>query len=537
MGNSVGILRSSFYRSLRREYRNEGEDSFLYRFFWTEAATELLEKCRLPADFPIEPENSGKIRELLEETAAARWELLLRPEPEKKRGGKGQGKDKRESWDFWEELWLNDAGYRAGLRTDTDYYLWLVEYLAKHDLYYKDIRMWDGRQWLTLLLREGWLGAGEVRDPGIRKQKDGKSVRSTVQIGVDLRELAEQIKTNREGVASRLHGLKKEGEDYLLWLTARLERMALHIRIRNWLQNSGYPLSRSEDTAAKPSAKKPQKQDFSLRLFEAYCDSGRGGSFFRNEPSGKSVSGWRLTDDGFCLPDEDEAEALREALERNGETCVYIPLAVDLYSGCVLFLAGKDIYEQVYQEMEHRWEQYYGRKVKELSLAQDEYEKAERSYNDKKELETIRNKKKAACKAAKNGYNRAKQERQEYEKSPARLCFDFLRLDRGHLSRFGENPAGAFRLHPVFHRQAEEENYRAVLTKFIAYCSGECDRVPREAIPREAIREFDQELPAGIPETFHWAFETRSPESVYAFSRSRSRPLERPAGSPARPGS
>ena len=39
-------------------------------------------------------------------------------------------KGRKERRDFWEELWLRDAAYRAGLITDTDYYLWLVEYLA-----------------------------------------------------------------------------------------------------------------------------------------------------------------------------------------------------------------------------------------------------------------------------------------------------------------------------------------------------------------------------------------------------------------------
>lgn len=524
MGNDVGGLRDSFYQGLRREYRIERENSFLYRYFWAEAVTELLEEYvpQLPAECPIQLENSGQIRERLKDAAAAYKNLLLRPVPKKSR---------KERRDFWEELWLNDAGYQAGLISDTEYYLWLLEYLAAHDLYYKDTSMWDGRPWLDKLLREGWRGAGEERIPGLWRQKSGKSVFSMTQIGADLRELTERLQTNREEIAGRLHGLEVEGEDYLPWLTGRLEQMALHIKIKDWLQNSGYPLIKEGDMSARFSAKRSRKQDFSMRLLEAYCISGRDGSVLRQEQdAGASIRGWRLTDDGFCLPDADEVEALREALERSGKTCFYIPLAVDLRSGCVLFLAGKDIYEQVYQEEEKKWSTYHDRMEKELSRAQDEYRKAKTNFNDSKALKDLRDKKKAACEAAKKGCKRAKEARERYEASPDRLCFDYLRLDRVLLRRFEENPAGMFRLWPVFHRQAKEEGYQGVLTKFIAYCKGECDRSPGGAIPREAIREFDQDSPPGIPQTFRWAFEVRSQESEDAFNQSHSRPLESPGG-------
>lgn len=540
MGSAVGGLRDSFYRNLRREYRDEGVNSFLYRYFWTEAVTELLEEYvpRFPAECPLQPENSGRIRSLLEEAVRARPELLLRPAPEKKRGKPGGeavwDQDKKERRDFWEELWLNDAGYQAGLISDTDYYLWLVEYLAARGLYYKDTGMWDGRRWLDKLLREGWLGAGEARVPGLWRQKSGRAVPSTAQTGADLRELAMRIKTDREAVARRLHGLEVEGEDYLPWLSGRLEQMALHIRIKDWLQNSGYPLIKGGDMSARFSAKRGRKQDFSMRLLEAYCDSGRGGSFLRQDrDAGAPISGWRLTDDGFCLPDADEAEALREALERSGETCFYIPLAVDLRSGCVLFLAGKDIYEQVYQEEEKKWFMYRDRMEKKLKYAQDAYEKAKTGFSDSRDQKDIRDKMKARCEAAEKGFRRAEKAAMEYEASPAGLCFDFLRLDRAYLKQSGGNPAGAFRLKPVFHEQAKEEDCQAVLTRFIEYCKGECDRASGEAAPREAVREFDLDPPAGIPKAFRWAFEERSRESEEAFGRSRSRPLEVPGSPPA----
>ena len=142
MGHTVGGLRDSFYRDLRREYRDKGVDSFLYRYFWTEAVTGLLEEYfpRLSLECPVQPENSGQIGARLKDAAAVYKELLLRPVLQKR--------DRKERRDFWEELWLNDAGYQAGLISDRDYYLWLVEYLAVHDLYYKDTSIWDGRQWL-----------------------------------------------------------------------------------------------------------------------------------------------------------------------------------------------------------------------------------------------------------------------------------------------------------------------------------------------------------------------------------------------------
>ena len=69
MGNAVGGLRDSFYQSLRREYRMEGDASFLYRYFWEKAVTELLEEYFPRLRCPVRLENSGQIRERLRETA------------------------------------------------------------------------------------------------------------------------------------------------------------------------------------------------------------------------------------------------------------------------------------------------------------------------------------------------------------------------------------------------------------------------------------------------------------------------------------
>ena len=72
MGNAVSGLRDSFYRDLRREYRDEGVNAFLYQYFWTEAVTELVKEYvpQLPVECFIQPENSGWIRARLEEAAA-----------------------------------------------------------------------------------------------------------------------------------------------------------------------------------------------------------------------------------------------------------------------------------------------------------------------------------------------------------------------------------------------------------------------------------------------------------------------------------
>lgn len=99
---------------------------------------------------------------------------------------------------------------------------------------------------------------------------------------------------------------------------------------------------------------------------------------------------------------------------------------MDRRSGCVLFLAGKDIDEQVYQE-EKRWSMYHDRMEK--------------------------------------GCKRAEKANMEYKVSPSSLCFDFLRLDRGYLRRLGENPAGAFCLIP-FHKQRPARWWGAVCEKF-----------------------------------------------------------------------
>lgn len=466
MGQSVIGIRDTFYRDLADGYRRDKEKSFLYRYFWQESARELLEKVlpqALGEGLPG-PENSRQLRAKLCAVMGEKREwartLLLRDPP---------GNGKKERRDFWQELVLNDAGYQAGLITDTDYYQWLAAYLAVRDIYYKDSGPWDtdGTAWLCPLLRAG-LGTGS--QGGLTK----------AQVERDLKELARLLAEERSAgkveTAGRLHNLKqrivRNGQmrqvDYLPWLTIRLERAALHSRIRTWLQDGGYPLRADGAVAASGE---PRKQDFSLRLFGAYCDSPEGYDF-----TPRDLSGWHMSGKEFCVADANGLEQLLNALQQrdrqNGTAYLYLPLAVHLQSGCVFFLAGKAMYEDVYERA--------ARGMKE-------------AYNERNVL----------------------------------FCFDYLRLNRA----FWETDSGAvgvpFRLRPTFHENAAR-SYTAVLNDFKRYCVAGTKSVIEE------VRGLNDEAPSGTPEAFFWAFYPPEPEpsqsGTDAFYRARNSTKRDPGG-------
>ena len=77
--------------------------------------------------------------------------------------------------------------------------------------------------------------------------------------------------------------------------------------------------------------------------------------------------------------DLDQIRALQTAMEGNEETFFNIPLAVDLYSGCVFFLAGKGLYEALYRQEEEERKKAY-------EIAKNIYDNARRS---REELERI----------------------------------------------------------------------------------------------------------------------------------------------------
>ena len=274
--------------------------------------------------------------------------------------------------------------------------------------------------------------------------------------------LAEQIQADRDKIAGRLHKLSvvrdKDGrqvkKDYLRWLTARLEWMALHVKIRNWLQDSGYPLVGLSGTRKRPKEeKKARKSDFTMRLFEAWCDSPEGYELYKKAGDEKTDTeagsgSWHLEGQGFCVlsMDPDRLKALLEdqAAEQSEAPYFYLPLAVHLRSGCVFFLAGKGNYENVY-----------------------------RKAGDKL--------------------------RTQYRDTKARYCFDYLRLAERH----SQNPPGdgTFCLFPAFHENAEKK-YKDVLDAFKGYCE---DRFNDS--PLQAVKEYNGSESAGFPEELLWAFD------------------------------
>ncbi len=379
-------------------------------------------------------------------------------------------KEERERRDFWEELWLHDAGREEGLISDREYYLWLLEYLAARSAcyqvyyYYHDSRKdrdenldesikEDGREWLYELLRAG-----------LEKTSEPESL-SVAQIQEELKELAGRLRgPDRERTAGLLQDLKHRecmaGETaYLPWLTAKLKQRAIHIRIRNWLQDSGYPLGNENRTNRR-------KQDFSMRLFETWCDSEDGYEFVSKKNGGMRGDGSWNVENGFCVwkPDffESYLEELLEALKRRRKKRFYLPLAVDLNSGCIFFLAGKAHYEDVYFKVD--------RKLRE------EYESMEEFY-----------------------------------------CFDYLRLDTRYLAR--ESPGdvgGAFRLRAAFHENAGK-SYQRVLNDFKRYCeegdAAESRYLDSDRSPRQKIRAINRlKHPEGIPAVFGGTFGTERPK-------------------------
>lgn len=569
----MNTIRDNFYRDLILEYTNEGEQSFLYRYFWADSISGLLEEHfpglslrRIPR-----PKDGRRIREklarVLEKNPGRAADKLL------KKTSKGNRRN------FWEELWLNDAGYLAGLVENRDYYLWLVEYLEARDIYYKDTSMWDQRDCLGTLLQAGLRDEKKTFEPGCRERKsdtkkgtEGESLFTTAQLKRDLADLAEKLRREHEAggteISDRLRSLKrrvgtKKGEkpaDYLLWLTSRLERMALHIRIKTWLQDSGYPMVKPKDgEEAKAEPFKTglrRKRDFSMRLFEAYCSSSRGYEIRKKDPGGAAApNGWRLNHTGFCMLDLDQIRALQTAMEGNEETFFNIPLAVDLYSGCVFFLAGKGLYEALYRQEEEERKKAY-------EIAKNIYDNARRSREElerivrmkelKKDFEDARNayinakssgeklerrvrmrlkkdfedagnayesaktskeeqrmrKLKKDFEDAKEAYETAKTAKEKFDKTPERFCFDYSRLDEAHLEQFPGDVRGAFRMRPNFHENAGK-SCEILLNEFLWYCER------GEDSPRARVREFNREQPAGIPDPymFLWAFDSLPPKA------------------------
>ncbi len=464
MENIMNGIRDTFYRDLASDYQEGKEKSFLYQYFWQESARELLKKVptRPSMEGPLTPKDvraalCGAMRENPEWARS----LLLREPP---------GEGKKERRDFWQELMLNDAGYQAGLTTDTDYYLWLTAYLASRDIYYKDGCPWstDGTKWLRRLLRAG-LGGTDRGDT------------TKAQTERDLKELARLLRQEQAAgtteITGRLHNLKgrvnQNGQtrqvEYLPWLTRRLKWAALHNRIKTWLQDNGYPLRMRDST--ETMSKEPRKRDFSMQLFDAYCRSPAGYDFV---PRG--LSGWHMSGEGFCVLDAEQLDALMSALKKREEQSdtvyLYLPLAVHVVSGCVFFLAGKSIYKDVYEQ------------------------------------------------------HAAKSVRDAYNSGNALFCFDYFRLNSAFWDADNGSDVGPFQLRPTFHENAEK-SYTAVLNDFKRHCVVDAGNALDE------VRWLNEDAPSGTPDTFLWAFNPPeelepSQSGRAAFNRARNNAQKNP---------
>ena len=496
MEQSVSWIRSTFYRDLIKYYRWDREKSVLYKFFRRDSVAELRKQLRelkkeyewLPAEETLKTtkELKEQLVKSMEEhkeqarQAAVKGRRLLLPNIPKKirqkehpgEGQKGQ-EERKERRDFWQELWLNDAGYQAGVISDTEYYLWLVRYLAERDIYYKDNSLWrdkkedseenaskdGGHTWLYRLLLAGLRGTEWELKPEQMRDRDGNNIRTKAQVGKDLEHLAKQIgdeqKAGTAEAADRLHGLTlprrtPDGRivkaDYLPWLTGNLKRLALHIKIRTWIQDSGYSLENGE----KLPGKAPRKQDFFMRLFEEFCDSPEGYDFSqKSEGGGAAAAGWRVDGQGFCVMETEEIKSLVNALEEMETPDIYIPLAMHIYSGCVFFLAGKNVYRKLYEAMDERSEA-----------------------------------------------------RRRYDSSEHFCCFDYLRLEKA--DKKDKTAVGReFQLLPTFHENAGRA-CKAVLDDFKRYCVVGDDSLHSL---RQIVREFNQEFPDGAPDVYRWAFD------------------------------
>ncbi len=352
--------------------------------------------------------------------------------------------------------------------------------------------------------------------------QERKSI-SMAQRKKDLTKLAEKLRreceTGGTEISSRLHNLKcrvrtKKGMasvDYLLWLTGRLARMALHIRIKTWLQDSGYPLIKQEnpeEVGDKPRTEpftigSRRKRDFFMSLFEAYCSSPRGYEFHKKDlASATALEGWRLDRAGFCILDSSHMDALQHALEGSQETSLNIPLAVDLYSVCVFFLAGKKLYEAVYrQEAKKRKDAWLDaeQKYEQAKKAREEYGRRLRQYPDYLEkLEKDLADREKTYHVAVKKYDLAVKAKKEFDATQCLFCFDYLRLDKEHLAQFDGDLQSALWQGPHFHENAPHflenarESREALLNKFRWYCAEGDNSL------RAQVRGFNPDMPLSL---------------------------------------
>lgn len=495
MGKHVRGIRGEFFEYLEERYTEENCSSLVYRFTWKESAVELLKKLKKRAYFPdistkalqegreekdfrdrLETAMKGctgeRFQSELEQELKELWQELLnlqeerqerqkerklpkelQKERQRERRKKRQKEHPEKRRDLWQQLWINDTAFRAGKIIEKDYYLWLVEYLAARKKFYLD-RCPSEKDKKVLLEELSRLAAIGLRGkewlPELKRSEEEKgegNIRKAL-LGDYLEQLAREMHDEEAGKTQIVDRLREA--DCLSRLWGPLERTAMHMKIKNWFQDSGYPLQMGEDLLqnkkkkrtqekqkeqAKQEGKKEQKgdrkQDFTMRLFEDYYDSERR----------YKLGNWSLDDYGICVMEDKQANTLKNALESASKEMyldnVYIPLGVHLYSGCVLFVAGKGVYKKLYSDPK-------------------EYKDATKEYS---------------------------------------FCFDYLRLTEENFYTV----AGGFRILPVFHKNAGK-SFKDVLDEFKWYC------VEGELSPLESVRVVNGDFPAGAPDAFSWAF-------------------------------
>ena len=206
--------------------------------------------------------------------------------------------------------------------------------------------------------------------------------------------------------------------------------------------------------------------------------------------------------------DPGQIDALQNALKGSEEMPLSIPLAMDIYSGCVFFLAGKALYEEAYCHEEKKRLAALEKAEKAHSGAQESREKYEREHRKQRDADHIKKLQKNIADAkkalndAQKEYGLAVKAKKKFENTQSLFCFDYLRLDEEHLSQFYGDVRGAFRLGLHFHENAGKSR-EVLLNEFQWYCAEGDDS------PRARIREFNQNRPAGLRDTdmFLWAFE------------------------------
>lgn len=532
------------YQDLSDGYLAGQKSSFLYKAFWCDNMEKLLEKHfpSLPAQELPAPDDEQGIRRLRMQMVKT---MLKRPEWARALLLRSRsGKQRR---NFWEELWLNDIGYRAGLITDTDFYLWLVRYLTAQTIYYRDnIYYYDecrdrarrpGHIWLYRLLMVGLGMTDDALKREIEAHKQGCK---------EARKEARKKGRKKPGAENRLPQETAEERASTEAAKAGLSRKDLEK-----LDFSEKELLSKEEVAEALAMLSEQIQadrnTIADRLHLLFCRvRSKDGSWVKTDylawlteqlewmALNVKIKTW-LQDGGHPLRGDDEEKPSK--IRRDDFTIHLFETYCSSPDGYVLQkkaggaggTAGGAQPDPAWEEngavpgdwrlvnentafcVLHTDEQQLGK----LLLAHGKTQ-ADEPYlylplavhlqsgcvfflAGKAYYETV--------------YENAEDElQQEYRNTKARYCFDY---QRQNLSGYAE--AGSFLLTASFHENAFDETafdenalpehvgkyYQKALADFKNYCA-----VITRGSPLHAIRKFNGVEPEGLPDAFRWAFDS-----------------------------